>query len=272
MPDILARLWDRIVPGVRARLKSLAVAALGASPLQYWPVTVRAGLAKGARWTAFPFSANWRQGGEPDLGDVVRAIGGVDGMSCWDLGAHFGIHTVGLACAAGSEGEVAAVEPDPVAFRKLMRHVRMNELRNVKTFQAAASRVDGSIELIVAGGLGSTVTHARYEGEVPSESTRRFNSPSIRLDTLVARSEVRLPDLIKVDVEGHGAKAIEGAIDSIAKSLPVIVFSVHSPHEWRDTAALLEPLSYTAASTANRKVDWEADPGPCTLVLRPHAS
>jgi len=256
---------------MKATLKSLAVEALGASPLQYWPVTVRAGLAKGARWTAFPFSSNWRLGGEADLEDAVRAIGGAHGMSCWDLGAHFGIHTVGLALAAGPAGEVASFEPDPVAFLKLVRHVRMNELANVKAFQAAASSVDGSIELIVAGGLGSTVTHARYEGEVPSERTPRFNATSIRLDTLVARSEIRLPDLIKVDVEGHGAKAIAGAIESIAKSLPVIVFSVHSPHEWRDTAALLEPLSYAAASTAKGKVDWETDPGPCTLILRPAA-
>lgn len=256
------------MPDLKARLKAVGVAVLGASPLRYWPVTVRAGLAKGARWTAFPFSSNWRLGGETDLAEFVHSVGGVSGLNCWDLGAHFGIHTVGLARAAGSKGEVAGFEPDPVAFRKLARHVRMNGLANVRLFQAAASNRDGRIELIVSGGLGSTVTHARYEEEKPSLGTQIFDAPSVRLDTLVARSEIRLPDLIKVDVEGHGAKAIAGAMDSISASLPAIVFSVHSPDEWRDTGALLQPLGYAAVSASGQDVDWGTDPGACTVVMR----
>ena len=253
---------------LKARLKSYAVTALGASPLRHWPVTVRSGLAKGARWTAFPFSSNWRIGGESDLADFVRAFGSVQGLNCWDLGAHFGIHTVGLAKAAGSSGQVAGFEPDPVAFAKLVRHVGMNRLTNVKLFQAAASDRDGRLELIVSGGLGSTVTHARYESEVPSAGTTTFDAPSIRLDTLVECGEIELPGLVKVDVEGHGAKAIAGGMQSIARSMPAIVFSVHSPHEWGDTGALLRPLGYEAFTGAGLAVDWDSDPGPMTLVLR----
>ncbi len=259
------------MPGLKSRLKALAVGVLGASPLRNWPVTVRAGLAKGARWTAFPFSANWRIGGETDLADFVKGIGGAQGLSCWDLGAHFGIHTIGLARAAGPLGAVAGFEPDPVAFAKLERHVRMNGLANVKIYQAAASDRDGSLELIVTGGLGSTVTHARYEGEVPAAGTPSFDARSVRLDTLVERSEIRLPDLIKVDVEGHGAKALAGAMNSIAKSLPAIVFSNHSPQEWAGTAALLAPLGYSAVASYGGEVDWAADSGACTVIMKPPA-
>src|SRR5471030_3056217 len=109
--------------------KSFIASAVGASPLQYWPVTVRAGLAKGARWTAFPFSANWRIGGESDVAHCVARAGDLGGASCWDLGAHFGIHTIGLAMCVGPSGQEAGFEPDPVAFRKLSRHVRMNGLK-----------------------------------------------------------------------------------------------------------------------------------------------
>jgi FkbM family methyltransferase len=244
------------------------VAALGHSPLQYWPVTVRAGLAKGARWTAFPFSSNWRIGGEGDVARCVERAGDLRGKSCWDLGAHFGIHTVGLALAVGFDGQVAAFEPDPVAFLKLSRHIRMNRLSYVKPYQAAASDVDGRLELVVAGALGSTVTHAKYEDEKIDADTEVFYSNALRLDTLVSRGEIRLPDFIKVDVEGHGAKAIAGAINAIGKSHPTMAFSLHSQYEWTDTAALLRPLDYRAVDiVTNEQIEWDAYPGSCTVIF-----
>lgn len=250
-------------------IKSLISSAIGASPIQYWPVTVRGGLAKGARWTAFPFSSNWRIGGEGDLAKCVERAGELQGACCWDLGAHFGIHTVGLARCVGPTGQVVGFEPDPVAFRKLAYHVKMNGLDYVKLYQAAASDLDGPLELIIAGGLGSTVTHAKYEDEIVNEESSKFVSQALRLDTLVDRGEIRLPDLIKVDVEGHGAKAIAGAARAIAKSKPIMAFSLHSPHEWSDTAAQLEPMGYRAYDIASdREIDWEDYPGPVTLSFR----
>src|SRR4051812_26846547 len=124
-----------------------------ATPIGLFPVRVRAGLAKGARWTAAPFSANWRLGGAE--GDVAAALAYLDqpcGAVFWDFGAHFGIHTVGIAMKTGPSGEVVAFEPDPVAFARLTRHVRMNRLTNVILVPAAASRVRGEDILYLPGG------------------------------------------------------------------------------------------------------------------------
>ena len=253
----------------RRAIRSVLAGLIGRSPLQHWPVTVRAGLAKGARWTAFPFSANWRLGGEVDVARCVAMAGDLAGRTCWDLGAHFGIHTVGLAMCVGPTGEVAAFEPDPVAHRKLERHVRMNRLDQVKLFQAAASDAEGFLELIVAGALGSTVTHARYDDEVIGESTDTVASRAIRLDSLVDEGAIRLPDFVKIDVEGHGAKAIAGAIRAVSRSRPLIALSVHSRAEWFDTATLLEAVGYMPYALATGNViDWSAFPGPCTVALR----
>ena len=51
----------------RAALKSLVGKLLQATRIELLPVKVREGIAKGAWWTLYPFSAYWRGGFEPEL-------------------------------------------------------------------------------------------------------------------------------------------------------------------------------------------------------------
>jgi hypothetical protein len=105
---------------------------LAATPLAHIPVRVQSGFAKGSRWTLLPFSTYWRYGGgERDVEIAVSYIPDLTGLVFWDFGAHFGIHTVGMAKQVGPLGQVAAFEPLPGPFSKLTRHVRLNDLRNV---------------------------------------------------------------------------------------------------------------------------------------------
>jgi FkbM family methyltransferase len=240
---------------------------VGNSPLQYLPVTVRSGLAKGARWTLAPFSANWRQGGEPEIAEALALLPSVRGAVCWDLGAHFGIHAVGLALQVGPEGRVCAFEPDGVAFARLQRHVRMNRLHNVTLYPLAASDHDGDLEMIVSGGLGSTVTHVRYDDEPVTAETRRLLTRSVRLDTLVSSGELPVPDLLKIDVEGHGGAAIEGALGTISQRRPVIVLSVHCAPEWEQARRALEPLGYRGRYAYGRACRWDAPAEAAGIIL-----
>lgn len=248
-------------------IRRMVGAAVANSPLQFWPVAVRSGLAKGARWTLAPFSANWRRGGEPDVEAALALLSSARGAKCWDLGAHFGIHAVGLAMQVGPEGSVCAFEPDGVAFARLQRHVKMNGLHNVKLFPLAASDHDGDLELIVSGGLGSTVTHVRYDDESVTSETPRLVTRSVRLDTLVSAGELPVPDLVKIDVEGHGGAAIAGALGTIAKHRPVIVLSVHCAPEWDQARNALEPLGYKGRYADGRACPWDEPAEPAGIIL-----
>src|SRR5450759_75200 len=115
--------------------RTLCSRIIAATPMAYFPVRVRTGPAKGAKWTLAPFSYNWRCGGENDLEAGLSRLSSVKGAVCWDFGAHFGIHTVGMAMQVGPAGQVASFEPDPVAFRRLKYHVQKNQLTNVCLFQ-----------------------------------------------------------------------------------------------------------------------------------------
>ena len=230
---------------------------LSSSPLAYLPVRVRRGPARGAQWTLLPFSNNWRQGGEGDLEPGLARLACVVGSVCWDFGAHFGIHTVGMAKQVGLSGQVAAFEPDPVAFARLALHVRVNHLANVALFQAAVSSSGGPLRLISFGGLGSTMSHFRYPGEAEPDDKTALVVQTVAPDELVALGQIRPPDLIKVDVQGHGASALEGSLVSIRAKLPVIIFSSHSPTELSGARELLDPLGYSVERLTGDSMGWD---------------
>jgi FkbM family methyltransferase len=249
--------------------RTLLSRAIAATPIAYFPVYVRTGPARGARWTLAPFSYNWRFGGENDLEPGLAQLPIVRGAVCWDFGAHFGIHTVGMAMQVGPAGQVVSFEPDHNAFLRLKYHVKTNGLSNVVLFQAAASNKTGPMNLIVTNGLGSSFSHLRYEDEPTSELTPMEEVAAVVADELVSRGLIRLPDLIKVDVQGHGARALEGSVKSIKTAWPIIIFSNHSPWELEGTRKLLGPF-YSVYSLTGTPMPWETLSMETGLLLPLH--
>jgi FkbM family methyltransferase len=226
------------------------------------PVTVRGGAAKGARWTLFPWSSYWRGVHEPALQAAIGRLGEGDirGWNCWDLGAHYGIYSVALALRVGPAGHVAAFEPNPESFARLERHRRMNRLTWLKTIPSAASDHTGHAELLTYGELDSTSTHLRYDGETAGANAAPIGIRTVRLDDLVQRGELRLPQFVKVDVEGHAHKALAGMSASLAAGRPSLIVAFHSPEEVAGVLGVLKPLGYR----------WEAivppPAGPATMI------
>ena len=238
-------------------LKSWISFWLGRSPVGLIPVRIRAGIARGARWTLLPHSAYWRSGGEGDVDAVAATLGPLAGQCFWDLGAHFGLYTVGLARQVGPTGQVASFEPDPRSHARCARHVAMNHLDNVRLFRAAVSNRAAQQEFIVPA-AGATFNHLRYEDEPVAAGEKTIQIETLVLDELVAAGRIRPPQFVKVDVEGHGAKAIAGALKTIAQHHPVLVMSFHSHAEADDTQALLEPLGYRCFENDGRPLLWSA--------------
>jgi FkbM family methyltransferase len=230
--------------------------SLGRSPLAHFPVRVRGGIAAGARWTAFPYSAYWRGTHEPEVDAAIRRLGDLRGAACWDLGAHFGIYTVGLAMAIGSTGQVVGFEPDPVSFARLQLHVKMNGLHCVRLFNAAVSNHDGESALMMYGRFGTSSTHLAYPDET-GNGAQKVPIQIVRLDSLVERGEIRIPRLIKIDVEGHGSKALRGAAATIRRALPAIIMAFHSAEEYEGARDLLRPLGYRLGHLCQAQdLDW----------------
>ena len=242
-------------------IKSQIKTALGrialSTGLGTFPVRVRKGPAKGARWTLAPFSHYWREGAlEPDVPAAFGYFDSLDGLVFWDIGAHYGIHSVGAAMQVGPHGQVVSFEPDPIAFSRLKKHAEWNNLANIKLMNVAASDTNGRADLYTPNGAGQSVSHLKFYAENDMTGTPSVAVPTVAIDGLVDRGEIRLPQVIKVDAQGHGGKALAGASKAIATAQPVIAFSNHSHAELEQTREVLEPLGYRAFDFEGGAIPW----------------
>ncbi len=118
-------------------------------------------------------------------------------------------------------------------------------------------------------GMESTSTHLAFEGETWNESIPTMQVKTLRLDDLVDAREIIAPDFIKLDVEGHGHKALAGAARTIARSRPVLLVGLHSEAEISGILAVLTPLRYRttpifkeAPATPSSGYDYLFEPLP----------
>lgn len=229
---------------MKGRLQQALKNTLRITGLEYLPVQIRKGYAAGARWTLFPWSAYWRGNYEVEMSTALQSLGDITGWSCWDLGAHFGYYSVGMALRVGGSGQVSAFEPFPDSFARLDHHRKMNPQLPLQVFSSAVSDANGSQTFYTDTSEGDTTVHLAYEGERVTANTPSTKVPTVRLDDLAASGVIRRPDLIKVDVEGHGHRALSGAYESIKAKRPIIIMGFHSPQEVAGTRSLLDPLGY----------------------------
>lgn len=214
--------------------------------IAHLPVRVRKGVAVGARWSLYPHSSYWRGTHEPEIQRRVTQLWDWSGKSAWDLGAHYGLFAVGLARRAGPGGHVAAFEPNPLSFSRLRLHALRNQLPGLRLFPFAVGERPSTLPLILYGGLETTTSHLPYEGENLAPDAPRLEVPVVRLDDLVAAGAIKPPDFIKIDIEGHGHRALRGALQTLRNHLPWIQCGLHSPQETKGIVDLLGPLGYSS--------------------------
>jgi FkbM family methyltransferase len=237
--------------------QSLLSRILCMTPVQYIPVRIQKGPAKGARWTLLPYAFLWRSGGERDIVTAFGMLGELRGACCWDFGAHFGIQTLAMAMRVGKDGEVAAFEPNPASFARLKLHVGMNRLSNIKMFDFAVGSRLCDAALALPGAKCSLGAHLHLEEGGSEENVSSVRVSIVPLDLLVGRGELRLPDFIKVDVQGHGGQALMGSIAAIEKKRPLILFSNHCEQEFEEARELLSPLGYEVFDPGGNLAGWD---------------
>jgi FkbM family methyltransferase len=138
-----------------------------------------------------------------------------------DIGAHLGTWTMRLAPYFK---RVIAFEPEPHAYRALMKHLEMNGISNVTAYQKAVSNRSGTAKLILYDNPG----HSALEG-APIERTQPTGEcivETVALDTLELPGRV---DMVKVDTEAHELEVLEGATNVLRRDKPRYCLENHSP-------------------------------------------
>ena len=138
-------------------------------------------------------------------GDVIHA------------GTYFGDFLPALSASCVPGAKVWAFEPNPESFLCARATASLNACENVNLFHAALTDADGTIRVVTMGPTGRSLgglSHVSTD-EGSMEVPARMIDNTFPLDRRVS--------VLQLDLEGHEASAITGAIGTIERCRPVVI-------------------------------------------------
>jgi FkbM family methyltransferase len=144
-----------------------------------------------------------------------------------DIGANYGYMSINAAKIVGPAGRVIAVEPEPRAGELLKFNARLNDAR-IEIVPKAISDVPGTANFNVATEMGlSRLDNARKNtsGMILQENV------TIQKTTVDLLISEMIPDrditLLKMDVEGHEMRILQGAAALVARQKTMFMLEVN---------------------------------------------
>lgn len=177
----------------------------------------------------------------------------------FDVGAHVGLYTLPASRVISDDGYVYAFEPSGVNRSYLERHLRYNDITNVKVYP-----------LLIGESSGKSVPF--YENPYYPDDMNAVNvvknfkkyreacKKQASLDDF-CRDENIIPEVMKIDVEGAEVRVLKGARKMLKESKPIIFLSVHPSRllalgDSVDTLIeLVHNMGYEAYDTSGNRAD-----------------
>jgi FkbM family methyltransferase len=135
-----------------------------------------------------------------------------------EAGSNMGVHSVPMAQELARQSRsMLAFEPQPVIFQQLCANLALNGLMNVTALPYACGTSPGVVsfqapDYLSPGNFGGTAMSS-----TPAAST--LTVPCYPLDSFVHDAPVAL---IKIDVEGHELRILQGAQHILSRSHPIL--------------------------------------------------
>jgi len=137
----------------------------------------------------------------------------------FDIGAHIGYFSAIAAVLNDGSSGIYAFEPRPMNARFFRKHMKANNLQNVKLFEAAVGDTDG--EVCFDANHGSATGHVSKNG--------KLRVKQVSIDKMVKAGIIPAPGFIKIDVEGGEIEVLKGLINVISSSRPKMIVATHNP-------------------------------------------
>lgn len=206
------------------------------------------GPLRGRRWIAGSSNHGcWLGSYEYEKQQLLKSVL-KPGDVVYDLGANVGFYSLLAATLVGPAGTVYSFEPLPSNLDYLRRHIDVNGIRNCQVFPWAVGGRNG---------LCNFRQHANPSmgSVVPEGGPGTIQVREVMLDDVVINEKLRSPDVIKCDIEGAEADALEGAEYSIREFKPAIFLATHGEHvHWR-CCSLLRGIGYELRPVDGLNVD-----------------
>ena len=146
------------------------------------------------------------------------------GMKTLDIGANIGYYTALTSKAAGEEGLIVAIEPDPESYKYLSKTINASKFDNIISFNLAASDIKQKLPLFIS--KDNRGDNRLYQNE---ENRETIEVDCFTMDELLLGNQIYNLDLIKIDVQGYEPKVIKGMQQIIESSNELILLTEFWP-------------------------------------------
>jgi len=146
----------------------------------------------------------------------------------FDVGSHIGLWSLYTQSIVGEKGKIIAFEPSP-AFNLLKKNI--NRYSNCIAYNYGVSNTNEKLSFFAQGTGQSNsfnqeiTTNSEYKR--PGVAIKELKIDAITLDNFCKKHNV-IPNLIKIDVEGHELKVLEGAKNVLLLNGPKLIIEIHS--------------------------------------------
>jgi FkbM family methyltransferase len=188
---------------------------------------VMGGPLKGLLWTT---SMNYEYLTGSYIGDdevevLARVLNRPDPVF-YDIGANVGYFSVTVS-RLFPHSVIYAFEPMPEHLQTLQDHLQLNAIGNVLIEPLAISDKTGDLEF--SGMQGSEGNTYKNESALFQKAGNSFKVKGTSVDDFIAAGN-RVPNFLKIDVEGAELDVLHGALHTIRMYRPAILLATHDCH------------------------------------------
>lgn len=195
----------------------------------------------------------YRQSYEPKIADLlVKNLKLKDVF--FDVGSHYGLWSLYSAKIVGDKGKVVAFEPSP-AFQILKKNINSHD--NCNAYNYGVSNTNGKMNFF-AQGESTSCSFIKDISKINQHKRPGVPIVELEVDTITldkfCNEHNLIPDLIKIDVEGHEFRVLEGAKNIISLNSPKLIIELHPYQLKYEGANDKQLLNYLIESNYSYKI------------------
>ncbi|HEX4466143.1 MAG TPA: FkbM family methyltransferase [Solirubrobacteraceae bacterium] len=151
----------------------------------------------------------------------------------YDLGANIGFFAIMCSRLVGEAGKVYAFEPMPDNVKILRHNLALNKVTNVEVVERAVSGSSGTAELFLSpwSAAHSLNVEGASKKDNRGEEAGSIIVATTALDDFAGEDGVRVPDFVKLDVEGAEVLALEGMRAIMTSRRPLLMCELHGTEQ-----------------------------------------
>ncbi len=152
----------------------------------------------------------------------------IEGSIAIDVGANGSNWSFWLSELVGRKGKVIAFEPHPYYFKATKFSILLSFRRNITLLKSALGSEKSIIKLVIKENNKLLTYRSRILGA--NENKKNIETSNVEINTLdnfLLNKKINNISIIKIDVEGHEFNVLKGAINTIKKHLPILIFELN---------------------------------------------